>query len=74
MDYAKLKTRVEQNESRDIEERTANARKFTELYASRNQTNETLKELTTTLKFLTQNIDVQFRNLEIKVDALKGEH
>lgn len=71
MDYSKLKTRVENISQRDEEERKANAEKFSELYNSRNNTNETLAELSTTLKMFISNIDMQFKQLEKKIDELK---
>lgn len=73
MDYQKLKTKVEQNEERDKEERESNNRKFTELYNSRNQTNEALIELTTTVKLMTTTLNQQFDRLDKKIDELKGQ-
>lgn len=70
MDYQRLKTRFEENEKRDEEERHANQRKFEELYNSRNKTNEALTELTTTIKMMNCNIDQQLKNLEKKIDSL----
>lgn len=70
MDYQRLKTRFEENERRDVEERSSNQRKFEELYNSRNKTNEALTELTTTLKMMNTNIDQQLKNLEKKIDTL----
>lgn len=48
-----------------------NANMFNELYNSRNKTNETLTELSTTLKILVSNIDNQFNSLDKKIDSLK---
>lgn len=48
-----------------------NATMFNELYNSRNKTNETLTELSTTLKLLVSNIDNQFNSLDKKIDSLK---
>lgn len=70
MDYQRLKTRFEENEKRDEEERHSNQRKFEELYNSRNKTNEALTELTTTIKMMNCNIDQQLKNLEKKIDSL----
>ena len=70
-DYSRLKTQVESNNERDKEERDSNQRKFAELYASRNQTNETLMELATTIKMLSANINQQFTQLDRKIDELK---
>lgn len=70
MDYQRLKTRFEENEKRDEEERRSNQRKFEELYNSRNKTNEALTELTTTIKMMNCNIDQQLKNLEKKIDTL----
>lgn len=72
MDYQKLKSRLEQNEKRDEEERKENALKFNELYNSRNKTNETLTELTTTVKMLVSNINQQFTSLDKKIDELRN--
>lgn len=71
MRYQELLSRVEQNEKRDEEERKDNALKFNELYNSRNKTNETLVELTTTVKMMVQNMDQQFVSLNKKIDELK---
>lgn len=71
MRYQELLSRVEQNEKRDEEERKDNALKFNELYNSRNKTNETLIELTTTVKMMVQNMDQQFVSLNKKIDELK---
>lgn len=71
MRYQELLSRVEQNEKRDEEERKENALKFNELYNSRNKTNETLIELTTTVKMMVQNMDQQFVSLNKKIDELK---
>lgn len=73
MDYQRLKTRFDENEKRDAEERQSNAQKFAELYDSRNKTNEAIIELTTSIKMMNINIDQQFRNLEKKIDELKGK-
>lgn len=48
-----------------------NEKKFDELFASRNKTNETLTELNTTMRMLIQNIDKQFENLDNKIEELK---
>jgi len=72
-DYSRLKAQVEHNSERDKEEREANLRKFTELYNSRNATNEALTELATTIKMLSANINQQFDQLDKKIDELK-EH
>lgn len=72
MDYQRIKSRLDQNEKRDEEERRENALKFNELYNSRNKTNETLTELTTTVKMLVSNINQQFTSLDKKIDELRG--
>lgn len=71
MDYQRLKTRLEQNEKRDEEERKENALKFNELYNSRNKTNEALTELTTTVKMMVTNLNQQFASLDKKIDELR---
>lgn len=73
-DYAKLKTDFENNKMRDEEERQKNERKFQELYNSRNNTNDTLVELSTTLKMFATNIEQQFGLLDKKIEELKNEH
>ena len=80
MSFSKMKTEIEENKKRDEEERCNNQRKFQELYESRNKTNDTLTELTTTIKMLIGNmdkqfatIDKQFSSLDKKIDELK-EH
>ena len=70
-DYSRLKTRFEENEKRDAEERKKNSEKFTELFNSRNKTNETLIELSTTMKIMVNNMNEQFKNLEQKIDKIK---
>lgn len=70
LDYSSLKTEVQNNQKRDAEERQKNAEQFSELYASRNKTNDTLTELSTTLKMLVGNINQQFSQLEKKIDEL----
>lgn len=72
MDYSRLKARFEENEKRDNEERRVNSAKFTELFNSRNRTNETLVELSTTMKMMLENMTNQFNNLERKIDSLRG--
>lgn len=74
MDYAKLKTDFENNRKRDEETRAENDKKFSELYNSRNRTNDTLVELSTTLKMVATNIEQQFNSLDKKIDELKAEH
>lgn len=76
-DYSKLKTKLEVTEGRIAEANSLiekfdiqNSHKFTELFNSRNKTNETLIELSTTLKLLSNNINKQFENLDKKIDAL----
>lgn len=73
MKYQDLLNRVEQNERRDEEERKRNSEKFTELYNSRNKTNEALVELTTTVKLMVTNMDQQFSSLNKKIDDLAKE-
>lgn len=84
MDYAKLKSKLEQNEDNDKRERSniikrldenevRYSKKFDELFDSRNKTNETLIELTTTLKLMTSNMNQQFSNLEKKIDEIKNK-
>lgn len=46
-------------------------KKFDELFASRNKTNEVLAELNTTIRLLVSNIDKQFENLDTKIEDLK---
>lgn len=71
--YQDLLNRVEANEKRDAEERENNNKKFTELYNSRNKTNETLVELNTTLKLMLTNFDNQFSTLNKKIDEMRKE-
>lgn len=71
--YQDLLNRVEANEKRDAEERENNNQKFTELYNSRNKTNETLVELNTTLKLMLTNFDNQFSTLNKKIDEMRKE-
>jgi hypothetical protein len=82
MDYSRLKTRLENNEIKDKEEKEEilkmfekeskiNSAKFTELFNSRNKSNEILTELATTIKLMMKNIDIQFENLDKKIDELK---
>lgn len=71
--YQDLVTRVTQNEERDKEERTKTDAKFNELYISRNKTNETLVELSTTIKMMINNMDTQFAQLNKKIDEIKAE-
>lgn len=84
MDYSRLKTKLEQNEADDKRERETikkqieeiekrNSKKFDDLFDSRNKTNETLIELTTTIKMMTANMTTQFTNLEKKIDELKKD-
>lgn len=91
-DYSRLKTKVEQAEETiknlfsDMEKKDEKySQKFIDLYNSRNKTNETLTELTTTIKMLVQQMDkqsattdkhfeainVQFEKLEKKIDEIK---
>lgn len=72
IDYSQTKTKFNQNEKRDEEERSNNEKRFNELYTSRNQTNEVLTELSTTVKMLMQNINTQFQQLDKKIDELKS--
>lgn len=72
IDYSQTKTKFAQNEKRDEEERSNNEKRFNELYTSRNQTNEVLTELSTTVKMLMQNINTQFQQLDKKIDELKN--
>ena len=72
--YQDLLNRVEANEKRDAEERENNNKKFTELYNSRNKTNETLVELNTTLKLMLTNFDNQFSTLNKKIDEMRKEN
>lgn len=72
-DYRELKTDFENNKKRDEDDRADNAQKFAELYTSRNKTNDTLVELTTTLKMISTNIDQRLNSLEKKIDELKVE-
>lgn len=86
-DYTRLKTKYEKTEEeiariRENEEKQdiRYTAKFTELYDSRNKTNETLTELTTTLKIFMENVSTQyssmrdqFLKLEQKIDSIKKE-
>ena len=71
--YQDLVTRVNQNEERDKEERAKTDAKFSELYTSRNKTNETLVELSTTIKMMISNMDTQFAQLNKKIDEIKKD-
>jgi len=82
MDYAKLKIKLEQNTEQDKKEREniikrieSNelnySKKFDEIYKNQNVTSQTLIELTTTIKMMTQNMNQQFSNLEKKIDEIK---
>lgn len=62
---------MENNNKRDEEERIKTSKKFDELYASKNKTNEVLTELNTTIKMMISNFDKQFTNLDKKIDDLK---
>lgn len=62
---------VENNSKRDEEERLKSCKKFDDLYASKNKTNEVITELTTTIKLMMNNFDSQFRNLDKKIDELR---
>lgn len=73
MKFQDLLSRVEANEKRDIEEREKNEKKFAELFQSRNKTNETLVELTTTVKMMASTFNQQFANLNKKLDELRLE-
>lgn len=57
--------------SNDTKKLEKNEKKFDELFASRNKTNEALTELNTTMRMLIQNIDKQFENLDNKIEELK---
>ena len=70
-DITALKVIVENNSRRDEEERLKASKKFDELYASKNKTNEVLTELNTTIKMMITNFDNQFKNLDKKIDELK---
>lgn len=69
-DYSKLKADFMNNQERDKEEWRKSAEKFTELYNSRNKTNETLIELSTTMKMMLERMDSQFNKLDSKIDEL----
>lgn len=70
-DLTALKVIIENNSKRDEEERQKTSKKFDELYASKNKTNEVLAELNTTIKMMINNFDNQFKNLDKKIDELK---
>lgn len=58
---------------RTEDDRKSNGEKFAELFTSRNETKETLVELSATVKSLVANITQQYQNLEKKFDELKQE-
>lgn len=61
-----------QNNSKKLDEcEKKNSQNFTELFNSRNKTNEVLAELNTTIRMLVQNINTQFENLDNKIEELK---
>lgn len=64
---------MENNSKRDEEERLKNAKKFDDLFTSRNKTNEAITELTTTIKMMVGNFDNQFKNLEKMISDLRKE-
>lgn len=76
IDYQKTRSRLD-NIERDKEKFE---HKFNELFANKDKTNETLVELSTTLKMLVQNIDNRFVGMEKqlekfdkKIDELKDD-
>lgn len=66
--FSKMEQRLNSNEERDREERADNKKKFEELYNSRNQTNENLRELTTTVKILVSQNEKEFSAINKKLD------
>lgn len=79
-DYSRLKTKLETTEKAISQMGDNSTRKFEELYNSRNKTNETLVELTTTIKLLVSSMDEkfnsfnnQFEKLERKIDDMKED-
>lgn len=72
-DFMQMKLRIDENAKRDAEEREKSARKFDELYNSRNSTNETLIKLTTTVESLVATMSDKFETINFKIDEIKSD-
>lgn len=72
-DFMQLKMRVDENERRDTEERKSNSNKFNELYNSRNQTNESLIKLTSTVENLVTLMSNNFDAINKKFEEIKQD-
>lgn len=72
-DFIQMKLKIDENAKRDIEEREKNARKFDELFNSRNLTNETLIKLTTTVESLVATMSDKFETINFKIDEIKSD-
>lgn len=72
-DFMQLKMRVDENERRDAEERKSNSNKFNELYNSRNQTNESLIKLTSTVENLVTLMSNNFDAINKKFEEIKQD-
>lgn len=73
-----LEVFIQNNTKRLEDNELKNSQKFTELFTSRNNTNEVLAELNTTIRMLVQNMnkkfdgfDKQFEKLDNKIEELK---
>lgn len=72
-DFLQLKMRVDENEKRDAEERKSSSQKFNELYNSRNQTNESLIKLTSTVENLVTLMSNNFDSINKKIEEIKQD-
>lgn len=69
-DYSKLKTRFENNEKRDNEEREADSKKFEALYNFQNGIDKTLIGITSTLNGISKNVEDDKKSNEKKFNEL----
>lgn len=68
-----LEVFIQANTKRLEEDETKNAKKFDELFSSRNKSNEILTELNTTIRMLVSNLDSKFDNLDDKFNNLNNK-
>lgn len=68
-----LEVFIQANTKRLEENETKNAKKFDELFSSRNKSNEILTELNTTIRMLVSNLDSKFDNLDDKFNNLNNK-
>ena len=64
--FGRFSRQMEDNEKRDTEEREKSAKKFDELFSSRNSHETSLARLDTTIS----NIDAKLEKIDIKLDKL----